>query len=117
MGFVEYGDDSAPAAYRPMHDAFRGRQSFDGYGIVVFGDLMRGFLCGVVVENIRHQPHREKLRETVDVVEGGARLAANTRHSTGGVRARYVIREVEVKELGGEMAGVRECFCGRGTGC
>ena len=102
VGFVEDGYDSAPAAYRARAGDFLAPQTLDGHGKVVLGDVVRGELVGVVVKNVRRQPCVQKSREVGAVVGVGARFAANHRHSTGGVRARHVIEEVEVNKFCGQ---------------
>ena len=102
MGFVEDGYESAPAAYIAMAGDFLDLQALDGHGNVVLGDVVRGELVGVDVKNVRRQPRGQKSREVGSVVGVGARFAANHRHSTGGVRARHVIEEVEVNKFCGQ---------------
>ena len=38
-------------------------QALDGHGNVVLGDMVRGELAGVVVEDVRRQPFGQKTRE------------------------------------------------------
>ena len=46
-----------------------------------------------------------------------ARFSANYRHSTGGVRARHVVGEVELFNFCGQRAAVKGCFCDGGVDC
>ena len=117
VGFVENGYDSAPAAYRAMAGDFLDLQALDGHGNVVLGDVVGRVLVGVVAKNVRRRPCGQESREVGAVVGVGARFAANHRHSTGGVRARHVVGEVEGKTLCGQWAAVTGCFCGLGADC
>ena len=115
--FVDDRYESAPAAYGAMAGDFFYLQALDGRGNVVLGDVARGGLVGVVVKNVRRQPYGQKSREVGAVVGVGARFAANKRHSTGGVRTKHVVGEVEVTKFCGQRAAVRGCFCGGGVDC
>ena len=53
MGFVEDGYDPCPAAYRAVAGDFLDLQELDGHGNVVLGDVTRGGLGGVVVQDVR----------------------------------------------------------------
>ena len=110
VGSVEDGYDSVPAAYRAMAGDFLDLQVLDGHGNVVLGDVVRGGLVGVVVKNVRRQPCGQESREVGAVVGVGTRFATNHRHSTGGVRARHVVVEVEAAR--GRPSGV--AYAGRG---
>ena len=111
MGFIEDDNDSAPAAYRAVAGDFLDLQALDGHGNVVLGDVVRGGLVGAVAKNVRRQTCGQESREVEAVVGVGERFAASHRHSTGGVRARHVVGEVEVKKFCGQMVVVRGCFC------
>ena len=81
-----------------MAGDFLDLQALDGHGNVVLGDVVRGELVGVDVKNVRRQPRGQKSREVGSVVGVGARFAASHLHSTGSVRARLVVAEVEVQK-------------------
>ena len=106
------GYGSAPAAYRAIDGDFLDLQALNWHGNVVLGDVVRGELGGVVVEDVRRQPCGQNRQEFAAVAGVDAKFAANHRHSTGGVRARHVVGEVEVKEYCVQRAAVRGCFCG-----
>ena len=46
-----------------MAGVFLDLLALDGYGNVVLGDVVRGGLVGVVVENVQRQPYGQRSRE------------------------------------------------------
>ena len=106
-----------PAAYRALAGGVLDFQALEGHGNVNFGDEVRRGLGVVVVENVRRQPCGQKPLGVGAVVGVVVRFAENHRHSEGGVCARHVVVEVEVKKLDGQRAAVKGYFCGEGADC
>ena len=83
--------------------------------------MVGGGYVGVVVQNfvqnVRRKPCGQESREVGAVMGVDAKFAANHRHSTGGVRARHFVEEVDVKQFCRQRAAVRGCFCGGGADC